>query len=62
LLISGGCLWTPEGGILNDIDILVPSDQRQVRTAQEKAALLAEVALKVAQYLGEPDLELTLGT
>ena len=47
---------------MNDIDILVPSDQRQVRTAQEKAALLAEVALKVAQYLGEPDLELTLGT
>jgi transposase len=28
---------------LNDMDILVPSDRRRVRTAQEKAALLAEV-------------------
>jgi transposase len=27
---------------LNDVDILVPSDRRRIRTAQEKAALLAE--------------------
>jgi transposase len=28
---------------LGDVDILAPSDRRRVRTAQEKAALLAEV-------------------
>jgi transposase len=28
---------------LNDVDILGPSDRRRIRTAQEKAALLAEV-------------------
>lgn len=28
---------------MNDIDILVPSDRRRIRTVQEKAALLAEV-------------------
>jgi transposase-like protein len=31
------------GGILSNIDILGPSDRRRIRTAQEKAALLAEV-------------------
>ena len=31
---------------LNDVDILVPLDRQRVRTAQEKAALLAEVDAK----------------
>ena len=28
---------------MGDVDILAPSDRRRIRTAQEKAALLAEV-------------------
>jgi transposase len=43
LLISGGCLWSPEGGVLKKVEILAPSSRRRVRTEQEKAALLAEI-------------------
>jgi transposase len=43
LLISGASFWTPEGGGLADVDILGPSDRRRIWSAEEKAALLAEV-------------------
>ena len=43
LLICGASLWTPEGGCLAEVDILGPSERRRVWSAEEKAALLAEI-------------------
>jgi hypothetical protein len=52
---------------LSDIDILGPSDRRRVRSAQEKAALLAEVdaeggKVRDIQLFRRPDRTANFGT